>query len=124
LALLRAGRPQEIKKGLEGPLVTHRRITRVDHPPTAVRLDTRISDLAAKVRTDVPFLLGSDFISIAAGRVKQNAAGLRRARFKCASNARLKSPGREHPRMKQSRRRHSVAAILHRTGPQNARAAC
>jgi len=96
----------------------------VDHPPTAVRLDTRISDLAAKVRTDVPFLLGGDFISIAAVRVKQNAAGLRREGFKLPSNDRLKSATRENPRMKQSRRRHSVAAILQRAGPQNARAAC
>jgi hypothetical protein len=97
----------------------------VDHPPTAVRLDTRISDLAAKVRTDVPFLLGSGFISIAAVRVKQNAAGLRRGgrpkRFKRSFEiGRTRISGL----MKTNARRHSVAAILQRAGPQNARAAC
>jgi len=96
----------------------------VDHPPTAVRLDTRISDLAAKVRTDVPFLLGSDFISIAAGRVKQNAAGLRRDLLPICIKRSFEIGQTRKSAHEAKPQRHSVAAILQRAGPQNARAAC
>src|SRR5215813_8980234 len=36
-------RPKEIKKGLKSPCFAHRHVSRVDHPPPAMRLPTRIA---------------------------------------------------------------------------------
>jgi hypothetical protein len=36
----------------------------VDYPPPAVRFDTRISEIATKVRTDVPFVLSADLYAL------------------------------------------------------------
>jgi hypothetical protein len=69
------------KKGPRRPLDHAPPFAQVGHPPAAVRLDTRISD---KFCTDVPFLRRVLLISIAAAKVKQNAAAMRRRNFKHA----------------------------------------
>jgi hypothetical protein len=94
------------------------------HPPAAVRLDTRISDMATKVRTAAPFLLRTEFIGIAAIRVKPNTAGFWRGGRRIASNVRLKSAGRAKPAAALISACHSTAAIWQRGGPQIARACC
>jgi hypothetical protein len=75
----------------------------VDHPPTAVRLTTRISDFATTVCTDVPFVLGDDFISIAAAEVKQNAARSGRDRLLTGFKHAFEIGGMQKIRMRQHR---------------------
>jgi hypothetical protein len=43
----------------------------VDYPPPAVRFDTRISEVAKKVRTDVPFVLKADLYALRQRRSSQ-----------------------------------------------------
>jgi len=89
-----------------------------------VRFDTRISDVATKVRTDVPFVLKLYFICIAAAPVKQNAAGIRRGRPRHTSNDRLKSTGRAKPQLLTIIKCLTAAAISRRRGLQISLARC
>jgi hypothetical protein len=91
----------------------------VDYPPPAVRLDTRISDVATKLRTDVPFLRRLHFICIAAARVKQNTAGIWRGTSRRTSNARLKSADRAKARLLTIVKCHSAAVISRDPSLQN-----
>ena len=55
-------------------MFAHRRVSRVDHPPPAVRIGTSTINLTIMVRTKVAFLLAPVLINIAAAPVKPNAA--------------------------------------------------
>jgi hypothetical protein len=89
-----------------------------------VRLDTRISDVATKIRTDVPSLRSALFISIAAVWVKHNAAGLGLPGLPSSSNTRLKSEWRGKPRSLTKVKRHTAAAISRGPGPKNSPHCC